>query len=220
MANDPVADLKRELKGLMKQLVLAGVPSALITSIDRKCLRTPRRQTGRLDRRTNREPRWRVAADHPDFGTELDAHLIRLSLFIGLIRMANAPKIDESDVNDMSVKYFGHPISREVTTDPVSDEPLDYLELVSDVVTAPRHGYSRFHIGHQDPRTQPKHLPANVRWQFKASNDFQGTMDVRVARIAYRIDEYTRTGNTALLDEAGDALEQLRRGGAHVLGTP
>jgi len=128
--------------------------------------------------------------------------------------------MDTALANDLSIKYFGHPMTKRVTVDPLTDESIDYAELIADVVTSPQHGYSRFHIGHHKPSQQPKHLPGNVRWQFKASNDFQSTMDVRVARIAYRINEYVDTGQESLLEEALDALDTLRKGQAEDFDAP
>jgi hypothetical protein len=89
------------------------------------------------------------------------------------------------------------------------DEAFDFRELANDIAHKPQHGYSRFHIGHQDPRFHPKHLQKNVRWQLKASNDFQKTMDSRVARIAYMIDCFTRTGQRELFDNAMAELSAL-----------
>ena len=48
-----LAALKLDVGKLVSEMKSAGVPAKLIASIDRKCLRTPRRQTGRIDRRTN-----------------------------------------------------------------------------------------------------------------------------------------------------------------------
>src|SRR5207247_10864913 len=139
--------------------------------------------------------------------------------------MRDGPSADRGLADSLSVKYFGTAIPEEMTKDPLTDEVLDYGQLVDDVVTRPKHGYSRFHIGHQDPRSQPKHRPKTVRWQLKASNDFQGTMDIRVARIALRIDTLTRNpqADTArevseafarLCEELGLRTDSARRGGS------
>lgn len=201
--------LRDDMDELIKEFRSAGVPIKLLASITRKCLRTPRRQTGRVDRRTNREPRWKIALDHPDYSSEMDAHLVMLRLLLDSVRMRNAPAVNQELVAAISSKYFGKAPPNEVTRDPVTDEELDWNELVDDVVEKPKHGYSRFHIGHQDPRTQPKHLPQNIRWQLKASNDFQDGMDIRVARIAYSIDQLTRTGDPHLVEEITQAFALL-----------
>src|SRR5262249_44070255 len=155
-----------------------------------------------IDRRTNRDLRWKLASDHPDYSSEDDARLTLLRLLIDLLRMRNAPQIDRDFLISLSTKYFGRRSSDGNITDPLTEEPLDYSELVHDVVTKPKHGYSKFHIGHQDPRYHPKHTPNNVRWQLKSSNDFQQKMDIRVARIAFKIDQFTRAPAGHLLKEA------------------
>lgn len=200
-----------DLRRLVAALRAAQVPRPLIESIRRKCLRTPRRQTGRLDRRTNREPRWNVVNDHPDYSTEMGAHLVFLRLLLDLLRMSDAPRTDRGLVDELSTRLFGSPLSDDPLTDPVTDVVLSYPELIRDVVENPTHGYSKFHIGHQDPKSHPKHAPANVRWQLKSSNDFQGTMDVRVARLAFRIDDLARNPQASTLDEVREGLAQLCR---------
>jgi hypothetical protein len=207
--DDFLVDLKVDLNAFKTELVRVGVPLKLIEAIHRKCLRTPRRQTGRADRRTNREPRWAIATDHPDYSTEKEGHLVWLKLLTTMTQMKNAPKVDADMFSNLATKYLPDLQINAITCDPVTDQPLDYIELVKDVVTEPTHGYSRFHIGHQDPRFHPKHVNRNIRWQLKASNDFQGTMDIRVARIAFQIDQFTRTSDVGLLQNAKDELKTL-----------
>jgi hypothetical protein len=212
MNPNPVQDLtalKHDLAKLISEMKSAGIPVKLIASIDRKCLLTPRRQTGRIDRRTNRNPRWSITLDHPDYAPERGAHLVRLRLFLEMLQMANAPVVDQELMKSLSLTHLGVPLTPGPTKDPLTDEVLDFTELVNDVVHKPKHGYSKFHIGHQDPRFHPKHLHQNVHWQFKASNDFQTTMDIRVARIAYEIDRFTRTGDKQLFDRAMEELALL-----------
>jgi hypothetical protein len=212
MNSDPILALpalKIDLGKLVVAMKAAGVPVKLIASIDRKCLLTPRRQTGRIDRRTNRNPRWSIAPDHPDYAPEHGAHLVRLRLFLEMLQMVNAPVVDEELMKTLSLTHLGSPLPTGPTKDPLTDEPLDFIDLVNDVVHKPKHGYSKFHIGHQDPRFHPKHLHQNVHWQFKTSNDFQTTMDIRVARIAYEIDRFTRTSDKQLFDRAMEELALL-----------
>lgn len=201
-------DLRKDLSELEERMKKV-VPGKLVASIDRKCLLTPRRQTGRLDRRTNREPRWKISADHPDYASQVDANLVRLRLFIGMLLMRNAPAIDRAYLEGLSQKYFGAALPDTCTRDPLTDEELDFKDLVDDVVDNPKHGYSQYHIGHQDPRFHPKHIHKNVRWQKKASNDFQTTMDIRVARIASKVDQFTRTKDKALFETAMKELREL-----------
>lgn len=207
---DSLSQLRADKKELLRRLKAAGVSTKLLSSIERKCLRTPRRQTGRQDRRTNREPRWRLKCDHPDYCSEENGHLVELRLLLDMLNMRNAPEADRSFLNELASKYLtSAPV--QPTTDPLTDEVLDYGELVADIVDKPKHGYSKFHIGHQEPKLSPKHLPGNVRWQLKASNDFQGSMNIRVARIAFRIDQFTTRRDPELLREATRELEELGR---------
>jgi hypothetical protein len=124
---------------------------------------------------------------------------------LAILGMRNSPQIDANQRDTLRLRYC--PDTADVTIDPLTDQSLDYNELVEDIVTKPLHGYSRFHIGHQDPKLQPKHMPGNVRWQFKASNDFQGAMAIQVARIAFLLNEFKRTGDKDLLERAQEALK-------------
>jgi hypothetical protein len=211
LAGDPIRELREDIGQLVGDLRAAGVPRKLLESIARKSLKTPRRQTGRVDRRTNRHLRWSVSPDHPDYSSERDAHLVLLRLLIDLVAMRSAPDIGGDRIAELSRKYFDGTTAGRATSDPLTGEILDYRGLVQDIVEKPQHGYSKFHIGHQDPRSHPKHLPGNVRWQLKTSNDFQGRMDVRVARIALRIDELTRNPSGGAVEEIAGALTQLYR---------
>ena len=209
-AMDGAGAIRHDVKRLEGTLRKAGVPSKLLASIHRKCLRTPRRQTGRPDRRTNREPRWALSPDHPDYASDSNARLVYLKLLLDMLGMQNAPLIDQALATELRGRYLAETTNDTLGVDPLTDEPLNYLDLIEDVVGRPKHGYSKFHIGHQDPKLQPKHVPSNIRWQLKASNDFQGTMDIRVARIAYLTDQFTRTGDSRLIDAAQRALACLR----------
>lgn len=208
-AGDPLDVVREDLDRLMESMRHAGVAEKLLESMSRKCLRTPRRQTGRVDFRTNRQPRWRIVAEHPDYASELNANLVLLRLLIDSLHMQNAPDVDERLIADISERHFAALGLSDHTLDPLTDEVLNWDELVEDVVTNPVHGYSRFHIGHQDPKLQPKHMPANVRWQLKPSNDFQDGMDIRVARIAYKIHLLTQTADAQLVGQVLDAFRGL-----------
>jgi hypothetical protein len=123
--------------------------------------------------------------------------------------MEQAPEVDAELLKTLARTHLGTELPLGPIKDPVTDEIFNFLELANDVAHRPQHGYSKFHIGHQDPRFHPKHLHSNVRWQLKSSNDFQKTMDSRVARIAYMIDCFTRTGQQELFDKAMTELSAL-----------
>lgn len=211
-ATDDGDELSRVLAD--RRLIVAamqsqGVPRQLLESISRKCLRTPRRQTGRVDYRTNRESRWRVVPDHPDYASEAEANRILLRLLVDALYMRNAPSVDTQLLNDVWERNFPSIPRAPETSDPITDEALDWNELVADIVDRPVHGYSLFHIGHQNPKLRPKHRADNIRWQLKPSNDFQGGMVAPVARIAYRLNQLTEDPDASLLDDVMRALEQL-----------
>jgi hypothetical protein len=211
IGSDALSDLRRDIAEVLRAFRAAGVSPKLLESIKRKSLRTPRRQTGRVERRTNRQSRWCITADHPDYSTESDALLVFLKLILQIAGMHNPPEIDQGLIKHISEKYFGVPVEEDSTKDPITDEPLSYPDLVADVVGKPVHGYSKFHIGHQNPTIHPKHTPSNIRWQLKASNDFQGPMDVRVARIAFRINELTNNPDPSKVEEIEHNLDVLCR---------
>lgn len=201
-------ELREDVRLLVSAMKEAGVPAKLIESIRRKCLKSPRRQTGRVDRRTNRQLRWNLAEDHPDFSTQVDSHLVFLRLLLDVLRMRGSPRVEDLP-NELSVKHFGSSLPDETAADPLTDEVFVYADILDDVVTNPTHGYSRFHIGHQDPGVQPKHTPTNIRWQLKESNDFQGTMHVRVARLALAINNLMENPHQGAVEEIVDGLAAL-----------
>ena len=204
-----ILELRSDLSRLRLAMRNAGTPSKLLTAISTKSLRTPRRQTGRIEHRTNRDPRWEVDPIHRDYSSEMDAHLVLLRLWIDTLFMKNAPHVDPDLIRELSLKYFPNDEPPSETKDPVTDEVLDWDQLKFEVVDNPTHGYSRFHIGHLDPHAVPKHRPDNVRWQLKESNDFQDGMDVRVARIAYLINRLVRGGDARLIPVVEASFSQL-----------
>ena len=68
----------------------AGVPPKLISSIERKALKTGRKVTG--ENATNRT-RWDVAQTHPQFATERDSRIIFIILCAMMFEFENSPPL-------------------------------------------------------------------------------------------------------------------------------
>ena len=63
-------------------------------------------------------------------------------------------------------------------------ERFNFQDLIAEGLN-PVHGYSSFHIGHEDPSIQPKHKPTNISWRTARSNLIQGNMTLRESRIYF-----------------------------------
>jgi hypothetical protein len=97
-----------------------------------------------------------------------------------LCDFANAPVPDEGTVKILA-KYIGHTPVPGTYRDALTKEKLDYDEFEKEALH-PRHGHSEFHIGHEDPTANPKHVPDNVSWRGMRSNLIQGDMTLQEAR--------------------------------------
>lgn len=174
----------------------AGVPANVIGAIRTKALRTGRKVTGEFA--TNRDLRWTLHPNHPQYGTELHCKIIFVKLAAQIFCFDNAPMIP-SGITRVSKeiktiapslqsiceeKYLGHLIKKDSYRDALLLEPFDFDDLVAEGLN-PIHGHSSFHIGHEDPTRKPKHTPANVRWRTFRSNLIQGNMTLRQARIYF-----------------------------------
>jgi len=160
-----------------------GASSKLITSISTKALKTARRKTG--TNKTNREYRWKIKTSHPDFGTEHHCYIVFVKLCAQIFCFDNAPIINDQKFKAiLENKYLGHSIAPGTFQDSLLLEKLDFNDIVNKSKT-PTHGYSDFHIGHEDPKLKPKHQPDNIQWRSHRSNSIQGNMTLREARIYF-----------------------------------
>ena len=158
----------------------AGVEPKLLQGIERRAIRSGRRQTGEFQ--SNREPRWQLAAADPQYGTEVDCKIIELRLIGFLLAFSNPPAVDSGTVDLLTESYLGaEPISGSYC-DSLLLEALDF-ETLAEESAQPRHGVSQIHLGHEDPTIQPKHVPYNVAWRTHRSNLIQGNLTLREARI-------------------------------------
>jgi len=173
-----LSQLDDEIKSVRSGLRKAGVPSRLISSISTRATRSGRRQAGQF--RSNREPRWKLSPNDPQYGTEDDCKVIELQLLGMMCEFVNAPDIDEQTRNVLAA-YIGHPPVPGTYRDALTNERLDYNDFL-DATLNLGSGRPKFYVGYDDPSKQPKHTPDNVSWRSGRSNAFQGDMTLSEAR--------------------------------------
>ena len=143
-------------------------------------MKSGRRQTGTF--RSNRDPRWRLVKRDPQYGAEKDCRIIELRLVGFLLAFLNPPPVDEQAIALLVERYLGADPKPGTYRDSLLLEPLDFEQFAEESGN-PTHGTASFHIGHEDPTIQPKHVPQNVAWRTHRSNLIQGDMTLREARI-------------------------------------
>ena len=173
-----IAALDADIKLVKTALREAGVPSKLLAAITTRALRSGRRQTGRF--RSNREPRWHLEPDDPQFGTETDCKTILLRLYATLLEFDGAPTADPAVVALLE-KTLGRTLVPSSLRDELTLEKLSYPDVVAEALD-PTPGVSPVHIGHRDPGLKPRHVPDNVEWRTERSNLIQGNLTLREAR--------------------------------------
>lgn len=219
MANAlPISEIDDHRAAMKAALRAVGVPSKVISAIETRALRTGRKITGRFA--TNRDPRWELSLDHPQYGTEHDCKIIFVKLASQIFCFDNAPPVPTtlSRVSD-SIKaiapqlkeicerhYLEHEIKSNSFRDALLLERFDFNDLVAEGFD-PVHGHSSFHIGHEDPTRKPKHTPDNVAWRTKRSNLIQGNMTLRQSRIYFvkLIARYFELGELEVDGEVSDS---------------
>jgi len=178
--------LNSDIKKLKRILKNNGFPQKLISAIETRALRSGRRQTGVF--KSNRQSRWTLIHDHPDFGTdpqygkEEDCKTILIILLLTTLEFKNAPQIDDPLIKELGKRYLGRTLEKDSYRDKLLLEFLDFQQLRAEA-EEPTHGRSEFHIGHDNPKLVPKHTPENVAWRTLRSNLIQGDMTLREARI-------------------------------------
>ena len=181
-ANPPASldEIKADLRRVRKAFREAGIEKKLLTSISTRANRSGRRQTG--EHQTNRQSRWTLATDNPQYGTEVDCKLIELRLIGSLLAFSNPPAVDADTVTLIAERYLGAEPVSSTYRDSLLLEAFDFEAVVAEA-TNPTHGMSKIHLGHEDPTIQPKHVPDNIAWRTQRSNLIQGDMTLREARI-------------------------------------
>ncbi len=181
-------ELNSDLKKLKKVLKNNNFPPKLISAIETRALRSGRRQTGHF--KSNRVSRWKLINNgsygtDPQYGTEEDCKEIFLVLLLTTLEFLNAPEITDQLIEKLFQKYLRRQINRESFKDSLLLEFLDFQQLLAEAQN-PKHGHSKFHIGHLDPKLTHKHVPENIAWRTLRSNLIQGDMTLREARIYIR----------------------------------
>lgn len=174
-------EVDTDLRKLKRGLKQSGVPSRLVQAIETRALRSGRRLTGPF--RSNRQSRWRLQEEDPQFGTEIDCKVILGKLLSQLLEFQGGPEVD-ADTRAIAGKYLGHDPARGTYRDPLTRERLAY-QLLEAESRDPRHGISSFHLGHDNPAIQPKHTPPNVSWRSARSNLIQGDLTLTQARSRF-----------------------------------
>ena len=166
--------INKDLKIIKKQLRKVDVPNKAIQSIGTRALRSGRRLTGEF--RSNRNSRWLLSYNDPQYGTEIHCKLIFIKLLGRLMQFDRAP------ITTDTIKCFGVYLNFETLPykDPLTKEVLSYEQFIDETIN-PKHGHSSFHMGHLNPQLQPKHLFKNVDWMTKRSNLIQGDMTIKEA---------------------------------------
>jgi hypothetical protein len=175
-------EIKAHAKRVKAALRAAGVHAKTLQSISTKALKTGRKVTGQ--HATNRDARWSIPLTHPQYGTELDCHVIFVKLCAQIFCFDGAPQLPDDLREILETQYLGHPIAPGSYRDKLLLERFSFDELVAEGLN-PVHGHSGFHIGHEDPSLAPKHQPGNIGWRSFRSNLIQGNMTLREARIYF-----------------------------------
>ena len=196
-----MAEVQEDIRQLKRGLRDIGIPTGLVTSIETRALRSGRRQTGEF--KSNRESRWRLQPDDPQYGTDIDSKIILAKLLCQLLEFQGAP-IPTNAVLEVARKYLERAPGQGQYRDPLTREHLSFPQIVAEKAD-PRHGISSFHIGHDDPTRQPKHTPANVSWRSARSNLIQGNLTLREARTKFveLIARYFELGEVSIEPEDG-----------------
>ena len=143
----------------------AGVHSNVVSAIRTKALLTAKKIGGA--HATNREKRWLVSPDHPQYGTELGCHIIFVKLAAQIFCFDNAPPIPTTLSRvPASVKalgpglkdllehsYAGHEIRPDTFRNSLLLERFDFNDLVAEGLKS---GARSFELSHRArrPNTQ------------------------------------------------------------------
>jgi hypothetical protein len=98
----PLADIETHFDAMGAVLRAAGVPGNVVGAIRTKALRTGRKVTGEFA--TNRDPRWSLDINHPQYGTEIDCKIIFVKLAAQIFCFDNAPSMPTELTSDHTMK--------------------------------------------------------------------------------------------------------------------
>jgi hypothetical protein len=133
--------------------------------------RTPRRQTGPY--KTNRESRWKLKPDHPDYTAPDQIPLIEAKLFAMSLEFDHAPDVPRN-VAAAAAQILEHDPIRGSYRCPISGRPLSFTEMLEEA-RRPQHGRSAFHVGHVRPKARGGiNTAENTYWTSDLGNRIQG----------------------------------------------
>ncbi len=159
--------------------------------VERQVRRTPRRQTG--DYKTNRECRWGLAEDHPDYTAPGEIARIEAKLYSMALEFQSAPRAPE-DVAAAVSTILGRALTRGAYRCPVTGRPMSFTELLEECEN-PKAGRSTFHVGHVRPRARKGGNTAdNTYWTTDLGNRIQGDKSWHeTVKIIVEMAEFHRT---------------------------
>ncbi len=133
--------------------------------------RTPRRQTGPY--KTNRQSRWKLKPDHPDYTAADQIPRIEAKLFAMALEFKGAPSAP-AQVVEAASSVLGHPLKPGIYRCPISGRPLSFSKMDKEA-KSPSHGRSAFHVGHVRPKAKGGvNSPENTYWTSDLGNRIQG----------------------------------------------
>ena len=134
--------------------------------------RTARRQTGLY--KTNRENRWTLDPQHPDYTAKDQIPLIEAKLFAMALSFDDAPQDLPADVREAARIVLGKQVQAGSYHCPVSGLKMSFTQLEQQAAN-PVHGRSSFHVGHVRPRAMGGGNTAdNTYWTTDLGNRIQG----------------------------------------------
>ena len=173
-----ISELKRDYRTLKRLLREFGIEEKVFKKIQTTARRSGRRQTGQY--KSNRESRWKLDPNDPQYGTEEECRLIELKLVAQLFEFKDAPDVPE-DAKSIISKYLGYQPVKGAFRDALTKEQLSYTEFIEEVMN-PTPGKSKYHLGHEDPTISSKHISSNISWRTSRSNLIQGDLRLNEAR--------------------------------------
>lgn len=133
--------------------------------------RTPRRQTGPY--KTNRESRWKLDTEHPDYTPPEEIPRIEAKLFGMALEFDDAPE-PPPEVREAASTILGHAPQPGSYRCPVSGRQMSFTEMYQES-QRPTHGRSAFHVGHVKPKARGGVNTAdNTYWTSDLGNRIQG----------------------------------------------
>lgn len=133
--------------------------------------RTPRRQTGPY--KTNRQSRWKLRRDHPDYTAADQIPRIEAKLFAMALEFKGAPSVS-TEVAGAASSVLGHQLKSGSYRCPISGRPLSFSKMDKEA-KSPSHGRSAFHVGHIRPKAKGGvNSPENTYWTSDLGNRIQG----------------------------------------------